>query len=120
MTAVDIHDMALTLKDVFSDGSFNPSLLYTALPPEISQFLFTFKHVFFDAGTRDCLVWSHNLNGNYTVKVLLWLEIYGTPFGRSKCRKIFVSFSGRLHDALPTHSLLLRRTLVASSLCPQC
>ncbi|XP_057419022.1 uncharacterized protein LOC130713254 [Lotus japonicus] len=132
---VDIHDIDLTVRDVFSEGSFNSSLLYTELPPEVNQFLFTFKHVFFDSGTRDCLIWAHNMNGNYTVKDgFQWLlhqeevDVDSGPVGGlwnvvwkvNAPENIRVFLWLVLHDALPTRCLLLRRSLATPALCPRC
>lgn len=65
---VDVHDLQVTLRDVFVSGFFDADVLYTVIPPEPVPFLNQCKHVVCDADTMDCLVWNQNQDGVYSIK----------------------------------------------------
>ena len=64
---IDIHDLHLTVKDVFSDDGIHTHDLYTNLPPAIVDFINS-THFRFNAAIEDSFIWAKNKNSNYTTK----------------------------------------------------
>jgi len=64
---IDIHDLHLTVKDVFSVDGPHAQDLYTNLPPEIVNFINS-THLRFNDAIEDSFIWTKNKNGNYTTK----------------------------------------------------
>jgi hypothetical protein len=62
---IDIHDLQMTVKDVFVDGNRNFNLLYTTIPVEVTSRL-KLLPVCLNPHVADCYTWRGNLNGLYT------------------------------------------------------
>jgi len=61
---IDIHDLRLTVKDVFSVDGLHAQKLYTNLPPESVDFINS-THFRFNTAIEDSSIWARNKNGNY-------------------------------------------------------
>jgi hypothetical protein len=128
---VDIHDLHLTVKDVFANDGQHIQSLYTILPPDITEVINNTKFNF-NAAIDDAYIWSHNNNGVYTTKSgYNWIlsqsetESYSnTPWSwiwRLKIPekyKFFVWLA--CHNAVPTLSLLNHRNMATSAICNRC
>ena len=64
---VDIHDLHLTVKDVFTTGGQHTQSLYTILPTDIKEVINN-THLNFNASIDDIYIWPHNSNSVYTAK----------------------------------------------------
>ncbi|XP_024636248.1 uncharacterized protein [Medicago truncatula] len=70
---IDIHDIQLTVKDVISSTSPHTQILYTQLPPIVSETINN-THFKSNASLEDAFIWTNNKNGNYATKSgYLWL-----------------------------------------------
>lgn len=128
---VDIHDTALTLKEVFATGSFNANMLYTAISLELLHYLDSFQKVIFDDNTPDRLIWSDTINGDYSVRNgYQWLVgrdlvPLAVPFWHVLW-KLWVPHNIQFfvwkitHNSLPTSAFLFHRHIVSSGLCRCC
>ena len=64
---IDIHDLHLSLKDVFSINDLRTQTLYTIFPPAMADYINT-THFRFNTTNEETLGWAHNKNGSYTTK----------------------------------------------------
>jgi len=64
---IDIHDLHLIVKDVFSVAGLHAQELYTNLPSESVDFINS-THFRFNTAIEDSFIWARNKNGNYTTK----------------------------------------------------
>ncbi|KEH32136.1 glycosyltransferase [Medicago truncatula] len=62
---IDIHDMLLSVKDVFSSGSPHAHILYTQLP-SFAIDLINNMQLNFNASAENAFIWTHNKNCIYT------------------------------------------------------
>jgi len=62
---IDIHDLQLTIKDVISFPSPHTHVLYTQLPPIVSDNINN-THLKFNASLEDAFIWINNKSGTYT------------------------------------------------------
>ncbi|GAU18899.1 hypothetical protein TSUD_228890 [Trifolium subterraneum] len=128
---VDIHDVQLTVKDVFG-GSFPYSqILYTHLP-QAALDIINNTHLTFNESLADVFVWNHNKNGVYTAKSGYdWLlsrqeQVIG-PFHSwswiwkiTGPEKLKILFWLACHEAVPTLAMLHHRNIASSPICPRC
>ena len=127
---IDIHDLHLTVKDVITRSGKRSQLLYTSLPPAVSDFINNSNLRFNDA-VDDGFIWHHNQNGVYSTKsgynwllsfqedhlvILSWSWIW-----RQKLPKKFKFFIWlACHNSIPTLSLLHHRNIAPSATCTRC
>ena len=64
---IDIHDLHLTVKDVFSSNDPHSQVLYTQLPPPASDSINNLN-VKFNPSLDDAFIWASNKSGAYTTK----------------------------------------------------
>jgi hypothetical protein len=64
---VDIHDIHLTVKDVFTIGGQPTQALYTILSTDFAEVINN-THLKFNASLDDAFIWHHNNNGVYSAK----------------------------------------------------
>jgi len=64
---IDIHDLHLTVKDVFTSGEQHTDVLYTNLPQHIADSINN-SHIRFNPTIEDAFIWNQNKNGIYTTK----------------------------------------------------
>ncbi|XP_057418950.1 uncharacterized protein LOC130713176 [Lotus japonicus] len=129
---VDVHDLQLTLRYVFASGSFDAGLLYTAIHTELADFLGQFQNVVCVEVERDCLIWTENVDGEYSVKagyhwllnrevnpiqvVHPWRQVWQLQVPEN----IRFFMWQALHNIVPTVEQLVRRRLAVSDLCKRC
>ena len=129
---IDIHDLQLTVKDVFSVDGLHTQELYTNLPPEIVDFINSI-HFCFNAAIEDSFIWARNKNGTYTTKTgydwLLSLKI--TDDDTNPHRSCWIwrlqapeKFKFLIwlicHNVVPTLTLLQHRNMGTSATCSRC
>jgi ribonuclease HI len=127
---IDIHDLHLSVKDVFTSDGQHTDVLYTNLPQHIADTINN-SHMRFNAHIEDALIWNHNKNGVYTTKSgYSWL----LSLSETNSNDTSWSWIWRLkapekykfliwlacHNATPTLSLLHRRNMTASATCSRC
>jgi len=64
---IDIHDLQLTVRDVFTYDGQPTQALYTTLPHTIAE-LINNSHINFNERVEDTFIWKENINGAYTAK----------------------------------------------------
>jgi len=64
---IDIHDIHLSVKDVFTFNGQHTQALYTNIPQIIADSINN-THMNFTEMMEDAFIWSHNKNGVYTTK----------------------------------------------------
>ncbi|GAU50504.1 hypothetical protein TSUD_409790 [Trifolium subterraneum] len=130
---IDIHDLQLSIKDVLSTNSPHTHILYTQLPPSVSD-LINNIHIKFNDSIDDAFIWTSNKNGSYTTKSgynwLLSLQNLVTPHNPSLSwswiwklqlpEKIKFFFWLACHNSVPTLSLLNHRKMNLSATCARC
>lgn len=73
---MDIHDLQVCLREVFSTGCFDAFVLYSTIPPKFSLLLSQYQNVVCDDDTTDFLVWNRNMDGAYSAKAgYRWLLV---------------------------------------------
>ena len=128
---VDIHDLHLTIKDVFPFVGQRSQAFYTILPTEIVEVINN-TCLTFNASIDDAYIWPHNNNGVYSTKSgYNWIlsqtenENYNNTtwawIWRLKVPEKFKFFVWlACHNAVPTLSLLNRRNMANSAICNRC
>lgn len=70
---VDIHDTGLKIKDVWNGNNWNLNMLYTPLPDEIRDRIYSITQ-WLDEEVPDIWVWKDSITCIYSVKdVYYWL-----------------------------------------------
>jgi hypothetical protein len=73
---VDIYDIEMRVRDVFTNGNWNFNLLYTLMPNEVKEHLSNLPAIL-NSEVADCHTWKGNLNGIYTARDgYHWLNRY--------------------------------------------
>ena len=128
---VDIHDLHLTVKDVFTIGGQHTQLLYTILPTDIADVI-NDTHLNFNASIDDAYIWSHNSNGVYTTnsgyslilsqsETLNYNNSSWSWIWRLKIREKYKFFLWlACQNVVPTLSLLNHRNMVNLAICSRC
>ena len=130
---IDIHDLQLTVRDVFTYEGQPNQAIYTTLPQPIAEFLNN-THINFNERVEDSFIWSENKNGVYSAKSgYSWIlgisasETHNLPtvswswIWRLKIPEKFKLLVWlACHNAVPTLSLLHHRHIVASAICSRC
>lgn len=128
---IDIHDIQLTVKDVFSTHNRHTDCLYPQLPSSISKAInnMNFK---FNASLEDTFIWNHNTNDTYTTKsgyswLISHLDLVDIPNSPSSWtwklqlpEKIKFLFWLTCHNSVPTLSLLNNTNMAQSAICTRC
>lgn len=71
---VDIHDLNMRVKDVYTNGHWNFNLMYTNIPPAICDRLHA-TPICLNPMVADRITWKGNLDGIYTAKAgYSWLN----------------------------------------------
>jgi len=130
---IDIHDIHLTVRDVFTHNGHHSQALYTILPPTIADSINNTSFRFNDR-VEDTFIWSYNTNGVYTAKSgYSWLLCNSgsdnnqqPSFVWSWIWKLKIPEKFKLliwlvcHNAIPTLSLLHHRQMAPSATCLRC
>jgi len=130
---IDIHDIHLSVKDVFTFSGHHTQALYTILPQIIADSVNS-THMNFNEMVEDVFIWSHNKNGVYTTKTgyswllqnsdslpnttptISWSWIW--KLKAPEKLKLLVWLAS--HNAVPTLSLLHHRNIAHSAVCARC
>ena len=130
---IDIHDIHLTVRDVFTSNDLHTQALYTILPPSIADYINN-THLKFNERVEDEFIWNHNKNGVYTAKTgYSWL-LGNSDAAANPMQSVTWSWIWKIktpekfkllvwlacHDAVPTLALLHRRNIATSATCPRC
>ncbi|XP_024634474.2 uncharacterized protein [Medicago truncatula] len=119
---IDIHDIQLTVKDVFTHTGQHTHALYTNLPPAIADYINN-TNFRFNERIENTIIWSHNINGVYTANCgYAWLlrnsDTDTNPLSTHSWSWIWKLKSPEkfklliwlaCHNAIPTMSLLEHR-----------
>ncbi|GAU35593.1 hypothetical protein TSUD_295290 [Trifolium subterraneum] len=130
---VDIHDLHLSEKDMFSKGNPHTQSLYTQLPSLVSDVINNTNFKFNDS-IEDTFIWTNKKNGTYTAKSgynwLLSLRDPGTIHNPLNAwswiwklqlfEKIKFFFWLACHNSVPTLYLLNHRKMSSSATCTRC
>jgi len=130
---IDIHDLHLSVKDVFTFNRQHTQALYTTLPPTIADSINN-THMNFNDMVDDAFIWSHNKNGVYTTKSgyswllhnstsssitpshLSWSWIWSLKIPEKFKLLVWLA----CHNAIPTLSLLHHLNIAPAATCSRC
>ncbi|KAJ1388485.1 Reverse transcriptase zinc-binding domain [Sesbania bispinosa] len=128
--AVDIHDIALKVWDIWNGDNWELSKLHTTLPEFVINEIIQ-RRPFLDDSIQDTIVWKHSLSGPYTAssgyRWLLtsarelhthdsWRWVWKTPIPANL--QFFICLIG--WNALPTNNMLHARGGFIPVVCPLC
>ena len=130
---IDIHDLHLTVRDVFSTNGPHTQDLYFHLPPLVTDFINNI-HTRFKPSVEDAFIWTPNKNGTYTTKSgYTWLlprtntiTHFNSNFSWSWIwklklpEKLKFHFWLACHDSVPTLCLLNHRNIAPLATCLRC
>ena len=130
---IDIHDLHLTVKDVFTINGHHSHALYTNLPQAVEDMINN-THIRFNERVEDAFIWNYNKNGVYTAKSgYSWLlsnsessTILSSTFSWTWIWKLRIPEKFKLliwlicHNAVPTLSLMHHRNMAPSATCSRC
>ncbi|CAJ2637225.1 unnamed protein product [Trifolium pratense] len=129
---VDIHDLEMSVKDVYTDGNWNFNMLYTNIPTAVTDHLKMIP-VCLNSQVADCYTWKGNLNGIYSARDgYFWLnrnEFAGNDtdsiswtwlWNISAPEKLKFFLWTALHNSLPTREMLCHRNMLQANHCPRC
>jgi hypothetical protein len=129
---VDIHDLQMRVRDVYTDGKWNFDLLYTTITADVMDRL-KLLYVCLNSQVAGRYTWKGNLNGLYTAhdgyywlnrsdfvdnvtNEISWNCVWHIPAPENI--KFFNWIS--LQNALPTKHMVSHRGLLQVNLCPRC
>lgn len=130
---IDIHDLHLSVKDVFTFNGQHTQALYTNLPQPIANSINN-THINFNEIVEDAFIWNHNKNGVYTTKSgYSWL-LYNSDSSTNTSSHLSWSWIWKLkipekfkllvwlacHNVVPTLSMLHHCHIAPSATCSRC
>ncbi|CAJ2645759.1 unnamed protein product [Trifolium pratense] len=129
---VDIHDLEMCVKDIYTDGNWNFNMLYTNIPIAVTDHLKMIP-VCLNSQVADCYTWKGNLNGIYSARDgYFWFnrnEFAGNDtdsiswtwlWNISAQEKLKFFLWTALHNSLPTREMLCHRNMLQANHCPRC
>jgi hypothetical protein len=130
---IDIHDLQLSVKDVFSFVSPHAHILYTQLP-SLAIDLINNMQLNFNASLEDTFIWTHSKNDIYTANSgYSWMLARMNPVITSNSppswswiwklqlpEKIKFLFWLACHNSVPTLSMLNHRNIAHYAMCSRC
>lgn len=130
---IDVHDLHLTVREVFTSNGQPTQALYTNLPQALATSINNYR-INFNERVEDTFIWKENVNGVYNAKSgYSWL-LRNSVTTNNTPTMISWSWIWRLkipekfkllvwlacHNAVPTLSLLRHRNMVNSAICSRC